>query len=86
MRQPRELFGGELDVEGSHVLVEILPTLGPGNRHHIVTVRQQGTTFVGERDSLVTKCPSKFEEAPGATTPGGSGTAPGTGSGGRTGV
>jgi cytochrome c-type biogenesis protein CcmE len=23
-------------------------------------VRKQGSTFVGERDSLVTKCPSKF--------------------------
>lgn len=29
-------------------------------REVIVTVRKQGTTFVGERDSLVTKCPSKF--------------------------
>jgi cytochrome c-type biogenesis protein CcmE len=31
-------------------------------REVIVTVRKQGTTFVGERDSLVTKCPSKFTE------------------------
>jgi hypothetical protein len=23
-------------------------------------VRKQGSTFVGEKDSLVTKCPSKF--------------------------
>ena len=29
-------------------------------REIIVDVRRQGTTFVGERDSLVTKCPSKF--------------------------
>ena len=29
-------------------------------REVIITVRRQGTTFVGERDSLVTKCPSKF--------------------------
>jgi cytochrome c-type biogenesis protein CcmE len=29
-------------------------------REVIVTVRRQGTVFVGERDSLVTKCPSKF--------------------------
>jgi cytochrome c-type biogenesis protein CcmE len=29
-------------------------------REVIVTVRKQGTTFVGEKDSLVTKCPSKF--------------------------
>ncbi len=31
-------------------------------REVIVTVRKAGTTFVGERDSLVTKCPSKFTE------------------------
>jgi cytochrome c-type biogenesis protein CcmE len=29
-------------------------------REVIVTVRRQGDTFVGEKDSLVTKCPSKF--------------------------
>ena len=29
-------------------------------REVIVDVRKQGTTFVGEKDSLVTKCPSKF--------------------------
>ncbi len=31
-------------------------------REVIVTVRKHGTTYVGERDSLVTKCPSKFTE------------------------
>ncbi len=31
-------------------------------REIIVDVRKQGDTFVGERDSLVTKCPSKFSE------------------------
>ena len=30
-------------------------------REVIVDVRRQGTGFVGEKDSLVTKCPSKFE-------------------------
>jgi cytochrome c-type biogenesis protein CcmE len=30
------------------------------NREIIVDVRKQGGVFVGERDSLVTKCPSKF--------------------------
>ena len=30
------------------------------NREVIVTVRKQGGVFVGERDSLITKCPSKF--------------------------
>jgi cytochrome c-type biogenesis protein CcmE len=29
-------------------------------REVIVTVRRRGGIFVGERDSLVTKCPSKF--------------------------
>jgi cytochrome c-type biogenesis protein CcmE len=31
-------------------------------REVIVTVKREGTTFVGEKDSLVTKCPSKFQE------------------------
>jgi cytochrome c-type biogenesis protein CcmE len=31
-------------------------------REIIVTVRRQGDAFVGERDSLVTKCPSKFTD------------------------
>ncbi|MDQ3721921.1 MAG: cytochrome c maturation protein CcmE [Actinomycetota bacterium] len=31
-------------------------------REVIITVRKDGETFVGERDSLVTKCPSKFTE------------------------
>ena len=31
-------------------------------REVIVNVRREGATFVGERDSLVTKCPSKFTE------------------------
>jgi cytochrome c-type biogenesis protein CcmE len=36
-------------------------------REVIVTVRKQGAGFVGERNSLVTKCPSKFAAAkPGA--------------------
>jgi cytochrome c-type biogenesis protein CcmE len=32
-------------------------------REVIVTVRKQGAVFVGERDSLITKCPSKFSKA-----------------------
>jgi cytochrome c-type biogenesis protein CcmE len=31
-------------------------------REVIVTVRKEGGTFVGEKDSLVTKCPSKFTD------------------------
>lgn len=33
------------------------------NREVIVTVRKGQTAFVGERDSLQTKCPSKFRAA-----------------------
>jgi cytochrome c-type biogenesis protein CcmE len=33
-------------------------------REVIVTVRKRGGVFVGERDSLVTKCPSKFTDKP----------------------
>jgi cytochrome c-type biogenesis protein CcmE len=29
-------------------------------REVIVTVQRRGSVFLGERDSLVTKCPSKF--------------------------
>jgi cytochrome c-type biogenesis protein CcmE len=32
-------------------------------REVIVTVRRQGALYVGRRDSLVTKCPSKFSAA-----------------------
>jgi len=32
-------------------------------REVIITVRKQGAVFVGEKDSLVTKCPSKYESA-----------------------
>jgi cytochrome c-type biogenesis protein CcmE len=31
-------------------------------REIIINVRRQGDVFVGEKDSLITKCPSKFEE------------------------
>ncbi len=33
-------------------------------REVIVTVRRQGGGFIGERDSLITKCPSKYTTAP----------------------
>ena len=33
-------------------------------REIIVTVQDQGGRFVGERDSLITKCPSKYQTAP----------------------
>jgi cytochrome c-type biogenesis protein CcmE len=33
-------------------------------REVIVTVHKQGLNFIGDRDSLVTKCPSKFSATP----------------------
>jgi cytochrome c-type biogenesis protein CcmE len=35
-----------------------------GGREIIVDGKMQNGTFVGKRDSLVTKCPSKFQAAP----------------------
>jgi cytochrome c-type biogenesis protein CcmE len=40
----------------------VVPDPFRDGREVIVTVRKQGGTFVGERDSLVTKCPSKFTD------------------------
>ncbi|MEI2701081.1 MAG: cytochrome c maturation protein CcmE [Baekduia sp.] len=39
-------------------------------REIIITVRRQGSVYEGERDSLITKCPSKFsdEQKPGTST------------------
>ena len=33
-------------------------------REVIVNVKKDGSTFVGEKDSLVTKCPSKYQASP----------------------
>ena len=33
-------------------------------REVIVTVEKHGSTYVGERNSLITKCPSKYKTAP----------------------
>jgi cytochrome c-type biogenesis protein CcmE len=33
-------------------------------REVIVTVQRQGAQYIGERDSLITKCPSKYKVAP----------------------
>jgi cytochrome c-type biogenesis protein CcmE len=37
-------------------------------REVIVTVRKRGGLFEGEKDSLVTKCPSKFTDKPASQT------------------
>jgi cytochrome c-type biogenesis protein CcmE len=36
-----------------------------GGREVIVTVRRENGVFVGQRDSLITKCPSKFSASKG---------------------
>jgi cytochrome c-type biogenesis protein CcmE len=33
------------------------------NREVVVNVRKEGATYIGEKDSLVTKCPSKYQVA-----------------------
>ena len=38
----------------------IVPDPFRAGREVIVTVRKRGSVFVGQKDSLVTKCPSKF--------------------------
>jgi cytochrome c-type biogenesis protein CcmE len=41
----------------------IVPDPFAPGRGVMVTVHPQGTTFVGEQDSLTTKCPSKYQAA-----------------------
>jgi cytochrome c-type biogenesis protein CcmE len=45
----------------------VVPDPFRAGREVIVTGKLKGGTFVGERDSLVTKCPSKFQTKPGAS-------------------
>ena len=62
--------GGELhfrvrDRKGGDASVPVrysgtIPDPFRANREVIVEVRKEGEGFVGQRDSLVTKCPSKF--------------------------
>jgi cytochrome c-type biogenesis protein CcmE len=42
----------------------IVPDPFREGREIIVTVEKQGTGYTGERDSLITKCPSKYTVAP----------------------
>jgi len=46
--------------------VGAVPDPFKNGREVIVTVRKRGGLFVGEKDSLVTKCPSKFTDKPAA--------------------
>jgi cytochrome c-type biogenesis protein CcmE len=42
-------------------------------REVIVTVYRSGNSFIGQKDSLITKCPSKFASAPGGSGASGTG-------------
>jgi cytochrome c-type biogenesis protein CcmE len=42
-------------------------------REVIVTVERSGNGFIGQKDSLTTKCPSKFASAPSGSTASGAG-------------
>jgi cytochrome c-type biogenesis protein CcmE len=59
-----ELFFRVRDRQGSASVpvryVGTVPDPFRDGREVIVTVRKEGALFVGEKDSLITKCPSKF--------------------------
>jgi cytochrome c-type biogenesis protein CcmE len=68
------VHGNELDFRvrdrSGHASVPVrytgeIPDPFKAGREVIVTVRRSGTGFVGQRDSLITKCPSKFSAAKG---------------------
>jgi cytochrome c-type biogenesis protein CcmE len=42
----------------------LVPDPFAAGREVIVTVERRGATFVGQPDSLITRCPSKFATAP----------------------
>jgi cytochrome c-type biogenesis protein CcmE len=44
----------------------IVPDPFAAGRGVLVTVHQQGPSFIGEQDSLTTKCPSKYQAASGS--------------------
>jgi cytochrome c-type biogenesis protein CcmE len=50
------------------VYTGVVPDPFRDGREVIVTGRMRGGSFVGDRDSLVTKCPSKFQSQPGGKT------------------
>jgi cytochrome c-type biogenesis protein CcmE len=60
-------FGVEDRVGGTAIPVVYTGTVPDPfreGREVIVTVQEQGGRYVGERDSLITKCPSKYKNAP----------------------
>jgi cytochrome c-type biogenesis protein CcmE len=54
--------GGEVAVPVSYS--GTVPDPFREGREVIVTVQKQGTRYVGQRDSLITKCPSKYKATP----------------------
>ena len=44
----------------------IVPDPFAAGRGVLVTVHEQGSSFIGEQDSLTTKCPSKYQAASGS--------------------
>ena len=46
----------------------IVPDPFAAGRGVMVTVQQQGSQFVGQQDSLTTKCPSKYQAAAGGAS------------------
>jgi cytochrome c-type biogenesis protein CcmE len=46
----------------------VVPDPFRDGREVILSGRMRGGTFVGQRDTLVTKCPSKFQSKPGGKT------------------
>jgi cytochrome c-type biogenesis protein CcmE len=60
-------FGVEDRLGGTTIPVAYTGTVPDpfrAGREVIVTVEKQGGRFIGERDSLITKCPSKYKAAP----------------------
>jgi len=60
-------FGVEDRAGGTAIPVDYTGTVPDPfreGREVIVTVAKQGRSYVGERDSLITKCPSKYTTAP----------------------
>jgi cytochrome c-type biogenesis protein CcmE len=42
----------------------VVPDAFHEGREIIITVQKQGSRYIGERESLITKCPSKYKVAP----------------------
>jgi len=60
-------FGVEDRVGGTTIPIAYTGTVPDPfreGREVIVTVEKQGGAYIGERDSLITKCPSKYKTAP----------------------